>query len=76
MAKWETFGFSSHPQNTLQALKGGGKLRREGSKSKIVCSALLKGVGQPANRLTGDLAGRAGGKGGLQRPRAKLAAFS
>lgn len=67
MAKWKT-EFSSYPQNTLQALRGGGKLRSEGNKNKIFCSGLLKGAGQPASRLTGDLASSAGGKGGLQGP--------
>lgn len=53
-----------------------GKLRMEGSKSRIACSALLEGTGQPASRLTEDLAGRAGGKGGLQGPGKRLATFS
>lgn len=36
--------------------------------NKIVCSGLLKGAGQLASRLIGGLAGRAGGRGGLQGP--------
>lgn len=39
LANWETFEFSSHPQNTLQALEGG-KIE-EGREAKIRSLALL-----------------------------------
>lgn len=51
---WETFGFSSHPQ----ALRGGGKLKREGSKDKVSCCAVLKC--RPVSQLIDRRPGRQG----------------